>query len=555
MGKEGAGERNKSIGVTPSTAPQVLRRAKAGDVISFESSWFRDPLVLSGKSGSAEKPLVLRGPDATIGPGIPFEDFRETGNRLAKVQEAAGQFPGLYYLADNAALIVRNCQWVIIEDLEFEGCWPTAIYLDNCQNVIIRRVAFKGGTFAIGATGINTRHLLIEDCSWIQDMSGKGDEDLFSILREGRPHPGPPRFETTLWYKTLWTQVHGSVKDNNPPIDIKHDARAFDGDFFRAWTIAGYVVIRRNVIIDAFNAVHFFNEASFDTVESHSKNVLIENNWFVRIRDNAVEAEDFAWNWTVRHNFFVDCYVPFSVEMARSGHFYIYGNLGWNGHRPGPPDDDHSNGQLFKFPETHQASGPHYVFNNTWWTTMSTAKKKRFSDFHHYNNVIAMRSLDGSPLQDPPNVFGSAWQTPDIPDLGPADLVKSEEKRFTKRWEELVISFDGDCIEHANFPAAYREAGYPLGDRSHSSPVVFNKLEFGLPIALRLIQPARAMPIDLKLPDGAVVTVGNRKTVIGAWQGKNLISAPTVAFEELWPGISPFSTINSYGDVSSKANA
>ncbi|MGO7557720.1 right-handed parallel beta-helix repeat-containing protein, partial [Rhizobium johnstonii] len=77
-------------------------------------------------------------------------------------------------------------------------------------------------------------------------------------------------------------------------VDAKKDARAFDGDFFRAWTIAGYVIIRNNIIVDAFNGVHFFNQAAESIKDTFCRNVLIEKNWFVRIRDNAIEPEDFA---------------------------------------------------------------------------------------------------------------------------------------------------------------------------------------------------------------------------------------------------------------------
>ncbi|MFA1628189.1 right-handed parallel beta-helix repeat-containing protein [Rhizobium mongolense] len=491
--------------------------------------------MLSGKSGTQREPIVLRGQSAVIGPGTPFETYRREGNRLAAQPAATGQFPGLYYLADNASLIVRNCQWVIIEDLDFDGCWPTSIYLDNCQNVVIRRVDFRGGTFAIGAAGPYTRHLLVEDCSWIQDTSGKGAVDFASICDKGAPDPAPPPASTMLWSKTNWIQVHGSPKDGDPPVDIDNDARAFDGDFFRAWTIAGYVVIRRNVIIDAFNAVHFFNEASPEMVDRHSKNVLIENNWFVRIRDNAVEPENFAWNWTIRHNRFVDCYVPFSFEMARSGHFYVYGNLGWNANIPGPSGDDHVRGQLFKFPDAHTADGPHYVFNNTWSTNMAVAKKKRFSQLFHFNNAIALREPDGKPLADPPNVFGSGWQSPDDPRLIGETFVMSEQKRFTKQWAQLRIQFDGDVIEHPNFPDAYRQSGYDLGPNSRSGVLLLEGCVSGKPEDLKLIAAPRAVVSDIKLPAGRSIPSGNEETVIGAWQGEQLISLPTAPFEELWP--------------------
>lgn len=519
--------------VDGSTVQDVLRRAIAGDVIELSPGDYPDPLVISGKSGSPSEPIIVYGPDATVGPKTSFEDYRRKGNLLSKRMEDEGKFPGLYYLADNAALIVRNCQWIMLENLNFDGCWPTAVYLDNCQNVIVRGVHFRGGTFAIGATGDNTRHILIEDCSWIQDTSGKGAVDLASILENGHPDPSPPPPETKLWCNTLWTQIHGAANDGFPVQDT--DARAFDGDFFRAWKIAGYVVIRNNTVIDAFNAVHTFNDAAAESAQAYCKNILVENNWFVRIRDNAIEPEDHAWNWTVRHNKFIDCYMPFSFEMASSGHFYVYGNLGWNANVPGPQNDDHAAGQLFKFPDTREPYGPHYVFNNTWLTRMAIAKKKRFAGLYHFNNAVALREPNGQPAIDPPNVFGSQWATPDNPTLCPDALIASEEKRFTKRWDELKIEFDGDQIEHANFPIAYREASYPLGPNSRGGQLALAGTRFGLPEDLRIGNAPEAVQRHLVLANGQTIPAGDGTTVIGAWQGSGLMTAGTCGFEDLWP--------------------
>ncbi len=523
------------VEVHPGNIQAALDRASAGDSFCLSGARYPDPLTLSGRSGSPSRPVILHGHDAVIGPQISFSEYRRTANELSKRQEDNGAFPGLYYLADNAALIVRDCQWIILEDLRFEGCWPTAIYFDNCQNVIVRNVRIRGGTFAICATGDNTRHLLVERCSWIQDTSGKGEADVASIIVSELSDPAPPPAQSVLWNKTLWTQVHGAARDGFP-VQVDTDARAFDGDFFRAWKIAGYVVIRQNIIVDAFNAIHFFNDAPADRVQDYCKNVLIEGNWFVRIRDNAVEPENHAWNWTIRHNKFLDCYIPFSFEMASSGHFYVYGNLGWGINKPGPDGEDHANGQLFKFPDNREIYGPHYVFNNTWFIKASVAKKKRFAGFHHFNNAIAFREPGGISAIDPPNVFGSQWLLPDDPLESAESVLKSEEKRFTKRWMDLQITFEGDRMEHPNFPDAYRLAGYPIGSTAAGGQLTFADHAPGEPRSLRLVDPPLATSYDVVLADGRSITPVRSDTVIGAWQGDDLISLNTCSFESLWPG-------------------
>ena len=144
-----------------------------------------------------------------------------------------------------------------------------------------------------------------------------------------------------MWNSIPWKAIHGSRDNSGEKVDPDNDFRAWDGDFFRAWDVAGNIIIRDNRISDAFNAIHFFNRIDelapgvdpkglkYNGGRRASANILIENNTFTRIRDNAIEPEDYAWNWVVRHNVFADCYRPFSLELQRAGWFYIYGNYGW----------------------------------------------------------------------------------------------------------------------------------------------------------------------------------------------------------------------------------
>ncbi|MBY3352781.1 right-handed parallel beta-helix repeat-containing protein [Rhizobium laguerreae] len=490
----------------------------------------KPPIVVDGKSGTQDEPFVIRGHKSVVSIDITFEDFKTPANELAAAHQAGGSFPGVYVISDNAALIVRNCQWVVIEDLVFENCWPTAIYLDNCQHVTIRRVSFRGGTFAIGAYGATTRHILVEKCDWVQDTSGSGHLDVASIRKHKRIRQGPPAGE--LWNTISWKAIHGSGSDGL--VDAENDARALDGDFFRAWTIIGYVIIRNNVIVDAFNGVHFFNEAAESIKDTFCRNVLIENNWFVRVRDNAVEPEDFAWNWTIRHNNFIDCYMPFSFEMARSGYFYVYGNVGWNRLVPGPDGDTHSSGQLFKFPARHAADGPHYVFNNTWQLRWPIVKKFTFSNLVHANNLIGYARDVPTFNVEAASPFGKAWDTMKYPSARWDERLKFEEKCFTRSWYQQNISFDADLVDHPHFPDIVRAAGYGVGPRSRNGQVNFHDAISGSPGGLRIESPPAAVPMALELPNGDVTDVAT--SVVGAWQGKKRLSVKGPAFADVWPG-------------------
>ncbi|KQS76424.1 hypothetical protein ASG58_11415 [Rhizobium sp. Leaf383] len=477
---------------------------------------------------------MIRGnPGTVLGSGMPFAEYRKTGNILSRRQQATGRFPGLYFMADEAALVVRDCQWVVIEKLLFRDCWPTATYLDNCQNVIIRDISFEGGTFAIATTGNDTRHILVEECSWVQDLSGRGREDLKNIREDGHPDPSPPPADTLLWKMTDWNRVHGARQDGFP-VDVAKDARGLDGDFFRAWNIAGHVVIRKNVVIDAFNGVHFFSDGATAAENGCSRNVLVEKNWFVRVRDNAVEPETFAWNWTVRHNRFVDCYVPFSFELESSGYFYLYGNLGWNRYRPGPEGDTHVNGQLFKFGERHEAVGPHYVFNNTWILDIPIVKRRRFSNFRHFNNAIAYRSASGKRIPEPRSVFGNDSESYDDPRLSLDEAVAFEGSRFTKRWTELAIYFDGDWIDHPMFPDGLRAQGYPIGAHASGERLHFHDAGVGSPEGLRLRSPRPAKSAEIELPDGRKRFIDSKKHLVGAWQNTGPLALDTAPFAAHW---------------------
>ncbi|KPH05727.1 right-handed parallel beta-helix repeat-containing protein [Rhizobium acidisoli] len=522
---------SRCLHTNPDRIYEDLRSLRPGATLTLEGGRYATPLVLSSVSGSQQQPVVIRGADAVIDGGRSYDDHRGTANRLSAVQEANGRFPGIYYLADDAALVLRNCQWVVIEDLTFEGCWPTAIYLDNCQHITLRRLHIRGSTIAIGAAGAYTRHLLIEGCDWIQDLQSHGEADLAAIRKSGMVDAALDPEDCRLWRKTYWGQVHGNIEDTASRVNVEKDERGFDGDFFRAWTIAGYVVLRDNAILDAFNGIHFFNDASDSTVEDFCRNIVIENNWFVRIRDNAVEAEDYAWNWTVSGNRFVDCYMPFSLEMRRSGYFYIYGNLGWNQHRPGPDDDDRNFGQLFKFPKKHEAVGPHYVFNNSWMLRGPISKRYRFRQLHHLNNAIGYYGATGLSTPEDSVPFGAGWQS--VPKEG-QDEASLEGKHFTRLWQELDIRFDGDLIDHKYFPNLLREAGYAIGVDAHPGPVPFHSPVLGQPEGLKLTTKVPAIAFLMQLPDGRTQAVGCADYTVGAWQGEDPFTVDRPMFYEYW---------------------
>lgn len=538
----------------PDRIHRDVRKLAAGHVLRLKRGKYRRPVVISDLSGTEDDPIVIRGARPVKPNGRDhwprsesvfcgkdtYGSYRNWANMLSKAYEETGKNPGVYFLADNAQLILRNCQWVVLRDLTFDNCWPTAVYVENCQHITIKRLHIVGGTIAIGATGFDTRHLLIKDCNWIQDPSCRGEDDLFSIREHGRLPAKKDVRDCQLWRKTNWERIHGYRQNTGRLVDIKEDARAFDGDFFRTWTIAGFVILRDNCVLDAFNGVHFFSQAPGEDQERFSRNVLIERNWFVRIRDNAIEPEDYAWNWTVRHNRFVDCYAPFSIEPQKSGFFYIYGNVGWNALRPGPGKDNGDvriTGRVFKFATQHKAVGPHYVLHNTWYLRGPVFKKKRLEHLIHMNNVVGYNEEGDDFSYETAAPYGTGWKLPFNPSAGWKDIKAAEKERFTKAWVDLRITMDGDMIGHPTYPDMLRQTGYPIGPYCTGQVPEFAGDGVDQPEDLKLKNPAPAQPLSIALPNETkhpVPVGGGAAHVAGAWQGDDLFKLPDPLFVTYW---------------------
>ncbi len=176
----------------------------AGDEIQFTKGKYRESVVITGVAGTQDRPLTF-GPAAGISSGdVVFKSgvsesaARTWANGVAHGRQSAGYYPTFGHLGDQAMLVLRNCQYVVLRGLDFEDCWPTAIYLDNCQHVMIHDVRFRRGTIAIGANGIDTHDVIVQHCHWQQDRSG-----------------------SDMWNKIPWGRIHGaSDNSKNPDVDI-----------------------------------------------------------------------------------------------------------------------------------------------------------------------------------------------------------------------------------------------------------------------------------------------------------------------------------------------
>ena len=141
------------------------------------------PIFLSGLRGTWDNPIIIRS-KKTISVNTFGQDPAYVANRIALLKQEGGYFPSIGQAADQAALVLSDCQFIVLDDITFDQCWPGALDLNNCQNIVVWKCDFGPSTIAIGANGIDTRDIWIEGCTFKQTkprelwdkISGESDD-------------------------------------------------------------------------------------------------------------------------------------------------------------------------------------------------------------------------------------------------------------------------------------------------------------------------------------------------------------------------------------------
>jgi hypothetical protein len=320
----------------------ACNHAEAGDTIAIYSGLYDTPSVLRGRAGQPGRPIEFRaGDEGWICGGQTPDPF--WGGTLPSADA-----PRKPDVTDFAFLLIDKCRHIVIDGLKVRRCWPSILSVKDSSHLQIRDCALRNATYAIFVKGPQTSHLLIENNDWQQDDSSDHD----------------------LWYRLDWRRAHGDEGSDGL-------FRYFNGGFLSAKGIAGKTVVRGNRIRDAFNGVRMkADSADPGQVPQLNADVHIVNNDFIRIRDNPIEPEVFAYNWHVRHNRILDCHAWFSFDGVTGGFWYFYGNTGDFRSRQGSPDDEaHTMGRVLKLsyrklardPDSERVPAfPWFVFNNSW---------------------------------------------------------------------------------------------------------------------------------------------------------------------------------------------
>ena len=413
----------------------ALQAARPGDTISVFAGPYDRRCELRNLRATLAQPLLIRAGDQQwiSGGQIPNPNWG--------LGTPATDSPGSPSFAHFAFIAFRDCSYVVIEGLKLQDFWPSIFYFQNCDHITIRGCALRDGTYAIFAKGEKTSYLLIEGNSWHQDSS--------------RGH--------LLWTQIDWVEAHGDEGGHGT-------FRYFNGGFLAAKKIRGNVIVRRNLIADAYNGIHmkFDDAAPSDPTlaPSLNANVYIYENAFVRNRDNPIEPEVCAHNWHVRHNRLVDCHGWFSFDGVTGGYWYLYGNTGQFRSRQGLPNmSAHTMGRVLKLSyqkdprdvdSERTASLPWYVFNNSWYL--------RCPIIGGANGTLPSGGTLGQPVEGPDFVanlafFNNAFVWCDLVQDGPWVCELVELIRNFDAARSAGTTFDYDICDRPDYFDYFRNLG------------------------------------------------------------------------------------------------
>jgi hypothetical protein len=247
-----------------------------GDTVYLLPGAYRQVVNLISVKGNEEKPVYIYGYSKNE------NDYPIIDGDAVKPSNSAEDY----------WMVIRNSSWINIGRIKFINGWTDPIQLNNSSYISFDSCMFWGARHVIWAKGEYTNHLLIENCFWDQ-----GGDFLWKVVHDSLGVDG-------------WTSMHhGSME-------------YFNGSIIDFRETEGSVVIRYNVIRNAFNAVRWRGkEGGYDA------NVEIYGNHISQVRDNDFEPETYTYNLQIYHNFSHNIHRTLSVDHVDGGYIYYYGNV------------------------------------------------------------------------------------------------------------------------------------------------------------------------------------------------------------------------------------
>jgi hypothetical protein len=401
-------------------APLVIRGLKKNGrwLIQIAADSVED--VVAGKFHCRRAVAELRQPIAL---GAPRGRREEIGSMLhgagAALEEPRSQTMPLG-AGDQYRLIpcfrVTRSHFVAFEDLHFKDCWVSAVFIADSSEVRVSGNLIEGSSYPIFATALHVpvgtvRGFTIENNVWIQDNSGYGPDKPAPCQAVGASFDCPG----VVWTTIPWAVTHDTWYEH------------MNGGLFGSYDIGGGVTFRANKVTNAYNGIRMVVSAACARIpacrNTVNRDVAIVDNDFIYIRDNAVEPETVAVNWTIARNRIVNGHAWFSFDDVAGGPIYLWGNVGWYTDIPGREcrDDpkyrrfmrvDFQNGgyrtmmHVGEEPEAFvcarsrfgtiikEGSGGAaldkdiYVFHNSWYVRIPLLREARSGRIKYWNNAM-----------------------------------------------------------------------------------------------------------------------------------------------------------------------
>lgn len=433
---------------------------------------YTQPVTLSG-TGSKDKPITLK----ALRAGTVTLDGRQpvTGAREPQIPD----------VDEFAFFKIVQGHHIILQDLNMENCWPTAIFLYGSKHITVRGCAFLGGQFCLFATngpgGAKTRHIVMEDSRWIQDP----DHDMW----KGK----------FTWY------------DIKQEPGYTQDASHLNGAFFGSNNIKGPITIRHCDIAHAFNAIRIDAKEGSDPRSGLNADIVIVNNKFSFIRDNAIEPEALATRLWILNNSFFNVHAAFSFDGVGGSHWYIFGNQVLNIKKPGRDQaaDDNRGGKIFKFdpdgPYPH--SNIYFLFNSV-QTRTAYWKKGHTRHLVHKNNVIGI-CRSGPDCDADRQMLGYARKP-------------GTKKPKAPVWHD-TIDMGHDLTDFPSYPDAYTAAPYEYVLKGYHQDTPLFDLDIS---ALQSLDPDQAWNRQLPLAPNSMAARNSDAVRISWPNGQSLDIAP-----------------------------
>jgi hypothetical protein len=343
------------IGSPKKSINSALAIASAGDTLFLLPGTYSALVEVHDRSGTPEDPICIYGYPTTPG--------------TRPTIDGGAMNPGLgltQYWMD-----IRNSQWIEVGNLNFTHGWTDPIQVVNSSYLTFRECSFQGGRRVISASGEQTHHMLVEQCSWDQ-----GGDFLWT-------------YQNAQGIDASWAELHdGSMS-------------YYNGSLVHFGGTGGSVVIRENVITNAFNGIRWSAQKGFDA------NVEIYDNVVSNIRDNDFEPEYFTYNLHIYHNISHNIHKTFSVDNVEGGYIYYYGN------RITSDGDSYSKSISSGFWKVYGTDRiltyPLYAFNNSFCGVGKAfgSMGGKAAQLKHFNNAYLFTGTRGWELNewDSTNVF------------------------------------------------------------------------------------------------------------------------------------------------------